>query len=68
MSSSGLKELEKAKLRKEIFREKRIRLETIYPDRETLPAHVWTREFIRHCWDSMFLRYYPLWLLRRRVE
>lgn len=60
--------MEKAKLRAEIHRQQRIRLQEIYPDRQTLPLGVWIRAFVRHCWDSVALKHYPLSWLQRRAE
>lgn len=58
----------KERLRCLIWRNRRRRLETIFPDRETLPATVWTLEFVKYCWDCFFLRFYPKFLLKRRVS
>lgn len=61
-------QMEKARLRAQISRQERIRLESMYPNRETLPPSVWLREFIRHCWHSVALKYYPVSSLRKRAE
>lgn len=63
-----IRQMRKAKLRASIARKERIRAEALYPDRETLPLGVWLRLFGRACWDSAFLRFYPLTLLRKRAS